>query len=43
LAEVAGQVADAVGVGVLEGAGVDLVNNTFLPPVGHGDVLVIGY
>ena len=31
-----GQVADAVAVGVVEGAGVDLVDNGFLPPLGLG-------
>ena len=31
-----GQVTDAVAVGVVEGAGVDLVNNGFLPPLGLG-------
>ena len=31
-----GQVADAVAVGVVEGAGVNLVDNGFLPPLGLG-------
>ena len=32
----AGQVADAVAVGVVEGAGVNLIDNGFLPPLGLG-------
>ena len=32
----AGQVADAIAVGVVEGAGVDLVDHRFLPPLGLG-------
>ena len=32
----AGQIADAVAVGVVEGAGVNLVDNGFLPPLGLG-------
>ena len=31
-----GQVADAVAVGIIEGAGVNLVDNGFLPPLGLG-------
>ena len=32
----AGQIADAVAIGVVEGAGVDLVDHRFLPPLGLG-------
>ena len=32
----AGQIADAVAVGIVEGAGVNLVDNGFLPPLGLG-------
>ena len=32
----AGQIADAVAVGVVEGAGVNLIDHRFLPPLGLG-------